>query len=274
MTSGGGVPRKISGYAPVHGLAMYYEIEGAGKPLVFIPPAFGHAGSQTFPALVQNHSVLTVDLQGHGRTADLPGRPLSIEQYAEDVVGLLKWLGIPKTDLLGESYGASTAALIALRYPGLVDRVAAYGATFGPPGVAINPATIPSGDPPAADSQYIRHQRERYEKVAPRPEDWPAIYEKVGKIRWSGFTDAELASMRAPVLILVGDHDFVRLEHAVQAFQRIPGAELAVIPDASHFSLSSEQDRVIPVVKHFLEKPGERLPLAIGGLGYRPGHSR
>src|ERR1700746_1854751 len=127
------------GYAPVNGLKMYYDVEGTGDPLVCIPPAFGYAGVNSYPALVENHTVITVDLQGHGRTADIPERPLSIEQYAEDVVGLLKHLGISKADFFGESYGGSTAAMIAVRYPELVRRVATYGATFGPLQVALNP---------------------------------------------------------------------------------------------------------------------------------------
>src|SRR5499425_3780433 len=130
MDSHNGKTTKINGYAPVNGLNMYYEIEGTGDPLVYIPPAFGFAGRESFPELVQNHSVINVDLQGNGRTADIPERPISIEQYAEDVVGLLKYLGISKADFLGESYGGNTAAVIAARYPELVSRVATYGATF------------------------------------------------------------------------------------------------------------------------------------------------
>jgi pimeloyl-ACP methyl ester carboxylesterase len=84
---------------------MYYEIEGTGDPLVCIPPAFGYAGLNSYPALIQSHTVITIDLQGHGRTLDTPERPLSIEQYAEDVVALLKYLGISKADFFGESYG-------------------------------------------------------------------------------------------------------------------------------------------------------------------------
>jgi len=101
------------GYAPINGLKMYYEIDGTGDPLVFIPPAFGFAGLHSFPELVQNHSVITIDLQGNGRTADIPDRPISIEHYAKDVVGLLKYLGISKANFLGESYGGNTAAMIA-----------------------------------------------------------------------------------------------------------------------------------------------------------------
>jgi pimeloyl-ACP methyl ester carboxylesterase len=83
-----------------------------------------------------------------------------------------------------------------------------------------------------------------------------------------------LASIKAPLLIIVGDHDFVRAEHAVESFELIPNAELAVIPDASHFVLFSERKRVIPVVKHFLEKPEKRNPLASAETGYHPGETR
>ena len=93
------------GYAPVNGLKMYYEIEGTGDPLVYIPPAFSHTGVNSFPSLLQTHSLITVDLQGHGRTADIPERPITFEQHAKDVVGLLNYLGISKADFFGESFG-------------------------------------------------------------------------------------------------------------------------------------------------------------------------
>src|SRR5262245_59885004 len=124
------------GYAPVNGLKMYYEIEGAGGPLVCIPPAFGYAGVKSLPALVQSHSVITVDLQGHGHTADIPERLITFEQHANDVVGLLTYLGISKADFFGESFGGVIATMIAVRYPELVRRVATYAATFGAPQIA------------------------------------------------------------------------------------------------------------------------------------------
>lgn len=274
MNSHNGKTTKKHGYAPVNGLKMYYEIEGTGDPLVFIPPAFGFAGLQSFPALTQNHSVITVDLQGNGRTADIPDRPISIEQYAKDVVGLLKYLGISKADFFGESYGGNTAALIAVRYPELVGRVVTYSATFGPPQAALNPETTRYDQPPTADTNDIQFQRESYKKVAPDPNYWPKIYEKVGSIHWNGFSKEELASIKAPILIINGDHDFVRVEHAVETVKLILNAELAVIPDASHFALYSEQQRVIPVVKHFLEKPKKRIPVATAAVGYHPGETR
>jgi pimeloyl-ACP methyl ester carboxylesterase len=254
---------------------MYYEIEGTGDPLVYIPPAFGFAGMKSFLALVQKHSVITGDPQGNGRTADIPERPISIEQYAEDVVGLLKYLGISRADFLGESYGASTATMVAVRHPEIVGRVATYSATFGgSPQNALNPETTHFDKPPIADSDYIQFQRESYKKVAPDPNYWPEIFDKVGALQWNGFSKEELASIKAPILIVVGDHDFVRVEHALETAKLMANAELAIIPDASHFALFSEPERVIPVLKYFLEKPEKRLPLATARTGYQPGETR
>ena len=279
--SNGGIVQKSAGqreetrgYAPINGLQMYYEIEGTGDPLVCIPPAFGYAGVNPFPALMQSHSVITVDLQGHGRTADIPERPITFEQHAKDVVGLLKYLGIPKTHLFGESFGGVIATMIAVHYPELVGRVATYGATFGPPEISVKPEVLHTNPAPTPDSRGIQLQREHYKKVAPDPEYWPTIWGKVFSNQWGGFSNEELASIKAPLLIAVGDHDFVRLEHALETFKRIPNAELAVIPDASHFILFSEQQRVIPVVKHFLEKSEQNIPFATAGTGYHPGETR
>jgi len=274
MNSPNGRTTEPRGYAPINGLKMYYEIEGTGDPLVYIPPAFGFAGLKSFPSLVQSHSVITVDLQGNGRTADIPERPISIEQYAKDVVGLLKYLGISKADFLGESYGGNTAALIAIRYPELVGRVVTYAATFASPPNTLDSETTRYDHPPTAESRDIQFQRESYKKVAPDPLYWPKIYDKVGGIQWKGFSKEELASIKAPILIVQGDHDFVRLEHSVETAKLIPHAELAVIPNASHFALSSEPERVIPIIKHFLEKPEKQLPLATANLGYHPGETR
>jgi pimeloyl-ACP methyl ester carboxylesterase len=274
MNSLNGRTTEKRGYAPINGLKMYYEIEGAGDPLVYIPPAFGFAGLKSFPALVRTHSVITMDLQGNGRTADIPERPISIEQYGKDIVGLLKYLGISNADFFGESYGGNAAALIAIRYPEVVRRVVTYAATFGPPQIALNPETTHFDDPPAPEARNIQFQRENYKKVAPDPNYWPKMFEKVGAIQWKGFSKEELASIKAPLLIVQGDHDFVRVEHAIETVKLVPNAELAVIPDASHFVLFSEQERVIPIVRHFLEKPGKGIPMATAEIGYHPGETR
>ncbi len=164
--------------------------------------------------------------------------------------------------------------MIAVRHPDLVRRVVTYAATFAPPPGTLDPETTRYDRPPTAHTRDIEFQRESYRRVAPDPDYWPTIYGKVCGIRWNGFSKDELASIRAPLLIIQGDHDFVRLEHSVETLKLIPHAELAVIPDASHFALSSEPERVIPIVRHFLEKPANRVPLATAGVGYRPGATR
>ena len=147
---------------------------------------------KSFPPLVQCHSVITVDLQGHGRTADIPERPLSIEQHAEDVVGLLKYLGISSADFFGESYGGAIATMIALRCTELVGRVATYGATFGPPQMALNMEMLRFNVAPTPDSRCFQFQREHYKKVAPDPDYWPKFWDKVLRIQWGGFSNEEL----------------------------------------------------------------------------------
>ena len=143
------------------------------------------------------------------------------------MVDLLQYLGIAKADFFGESYGGDTAALIAVRHPEFVRRVATYSATFDTPQVALNPETTHFDHPPTADSSYIQFHRDNYKRVAPDPEDWPKIFDKVGNIHWEGFSREELASINVPILIVVGDHDFVLVEHAVESFKLIPNAELA-----------------------------------------------
>lgn len=274
MLDGRSQVAKQSGYAPVNGLRMYYEIEGNGPPLVFIPPVFGIAGQKSFPLLTQGRTVITMDLQGNGRTADLPDRPLSVEQNAKDVLALLDFLKIGAADFIGESYGAASVLKIAIDHPERVRRAATYGGAFGPPAVAHNSAMLHFDRPPSPDSPGFRFQREAYEKVAPHPDGWAALWQKSVAISWRGFSEHELGSIRVPVLILVGDHDFVRVEHAVETSRLIPGAELAVIPDAGHFVLYSEPDRVIPIIRHFLEQPASRLPVATAAAGYYPGVTR
>jgi pimeloyl-ACP methyl ester carboxylesterase len=267
-------PGAKHGYAPVNGLEMYYQIEGTGDPLVFIHPALGFAGLESFPTLAERHSLITFDLQGHGRTTDIPDRPLSIEQYTEDVVALLQYLGIARADIFGESYGGNAAAMIAIRYPHLVRRVATYSATFAPAEVAHNPEMVRFEQPPTPHSKGTEFQRDSYTRVAGDPRHWTTLWEKTSNIRWSGFSREELASIKVPMLLMVGDRDFVRVEHAVETFHAIPGSELVVIPDAGHFALYSEPERVIPIVQHFFEKPSTRSPVAHAGLGYHPGTSR
>lgn len=267
------IRRKETGYAAVNGLNMYYEISGAGEPLVYIPAAFAFAGITEFPELAGRWRVVQVDLQGHGRTADID-RPLSFDQHAADVVGLMRHLGIERAHLFGWSYGGLIAMLMAMRHPDLVGRVATYGTLFGPPQGAIRPDKF--GPPVDQTPDGLAHQfaRDHYRRVAPDPNHWPVIWQKVVDLTPEGFTREQLASMQRRVLIALGDNDFIRLEHALHAYAAIPGAELAVIPDATHFLLYDRPWKLEPIVVEFFAAPEERLPFGTIATGYHPGKTR
>jgi pimeloyl-ACP methyl ester carboxylesterase len=235
---------------------LHHTIDGAGKPLVYLLPAHAHVGMKAFGA-IPGHMTIAVDHLGAS----------SIEQWANDVVALLQRLGITQANFLGQSFGGAVATMIALRHPSLVDRVATYGATFGPPNEAHDPRMLHFDAPPAPDDRAFAHLRKSHPS-------WLATWEKTARIEWNGFSKDELRSLAAPMLLLVGDRDFVRLEHVVETYRLLPNAELAVIPDAGHFALFSEPERVLPIVTHFLDKPARRAPVATAALGYHPGETR
>lgn len=262
-----------SGYAPVNGLEMYYEISGSGKPVVYIPPVFGQAGVNEFPSLTESRQMITVDLQGHGRTADVD-RPISFEQHAADVVALMSHLKITRADFFGESFGGTVAMMIAVHHPELVNRVATYASIFGPFQDAYKPEMLATQLSLTPDARGIQFQRENYKKVAPNPDYWPTIWSKVFSLQWSGFSDDELKSVKARVLIAVGDHDFVRLDHAVHTFELIPNANLAVIPDAGHFVFNVDKQKVMPAILAFFDAPGTNIPFGTTETGYHPGETR
>jgi pimeloyl-ACP methyl ester carboxylesterase len=265
--------RKVSGYAPVNGLDMYYEITGEGEPLIYIPAAFAFAGMTDFPELSKRWRVVQVDLQGHGRTADI-ARPLSFEQHASDVVALMRHLEIGRAHLFGWSYGGLIAMLIAMRNPERVDRVATYGSLFGTAQDAIRPDKF--GPPVESTPDGIAHQfaREHYKRVAPDPDHWPIIWKKLMDVVPCALTREQLASVKNRVLVALGDNDFIRLEHALHAYSTIPHAELAVIPDATHFLLYDRPWKLEPIVAEFFAAPEERLPFGTIATGYQPGRTR
>jgi len=265
--------RKETGYASVNGLKMYYEISGAGDPLIYIPAAFAFAGITEFPDLARHFRVVQIDLQGHGRTADID-RPLTFEQHVEDVVGLMQHLGISRTHLFGWSYGGLVAVLVAMKYPGLVDRIATYGSLYGPPEDAIRPDKMGTPHEPTPDGQAHRFAREQYQRVAPDPSHWPIIWKKLTDLAPTGFTRDQLSSVQNRVLVAVGDNDFIRIEHALYAYQTLNNAELAVIPDATHFLLYEQPSKLESIVTQFLLAPAQRLPFGTIETGYYPGQTR
>ncbi|HVY88152.1 MAG TPA: alpha/beta hydrolase [Hyphomonadaceae bacterium] len=266
-------PPKQTGYAPVNGLRMHYEITGAGDPIIYVPAAFAFAGLTEFPELARRWRVIQVDLQGHGRTADID-RPLSIEQHANDVVALMRHLKIERAHFLGWSYGGLIAMHIAMRHPELVDRIATYGALYGPPNEAIRPDKFGAPTEDSADGPAHQFAREAYMRVAPDPGHWPIIWKKLVSMVPETLSRDQIASIKNRVLIALGDNDFIRLEHALYAYAAIPNAELAVIPDATHFLPYDRPDKLEPVLAEFFAAPEKRPPLSTIATGYHPGKYR
>jgi pimeloyl-ACP methyl ester carboxylesterase len=244
---------KTDGYAAVNGLKMYYEIHGTGKPLVLLHGAFGFA--TVYPALTQNRQVIAVELQGHGHTADID-RPLTCEQMADDTPALLKHLKIEKADFFGYSMGGIVALAVAIRHPDLVNRLAINGSYFGKTQDAWEPAAfkqftnLPANFAP-------KMLKDPYDKVAPDPKQWPVLVAKVKKLvtEFKGFSRDDMKSIKAPVLITLGDHDGVRVEHVVEMFRLIPNSQLAVFPGSDHLQLWTSPDTVLSPITAFLNAP-------------------
>jgi len=245
-------PAKFEGkYADVNGLKMYYEIHGTGKPLVILHGAFGWA--TVYPTLATNRQVIAVELQGHGHTADID-RPLTFEQMADDTAALLKQLKIEQADFFGYSMGGNVALAVAIRHPNLVHKLAINGSNFGKIEEAYEAATFKQfQNMPADFAPAIL--KGPYEKVAPDPKQWPVLVAKIKKmgLEFKGFAREDMKSIKAPVLITLGDHDAVRVEHALEMFRLIPKAQLAVFPGGTHFLLWTNPEAVLAPVARFFD---------------------
>jgi pimeloyl-ACP methyl ester carboxylesterase len=253
-----------TGYAPVNGLKMYYEVHGggaggttAGRPLVLL-----HGGVMTIelsfgamlPALADGRQVIAAELQGHGRTADID-RDMTMTALAGDVAGLLGQLGVEQADVFGFSLGAGVALQLALDDPALVGRLVVASAGYNADGTHAeisDPAQwATSTRMPTADD--FQQMREAYQRVAPDPGYFDTFLARTGRAAQSmSWTAAELGRIGAPTLLIFGDHDFIRLEHAVEMHHLIAGAQLAVLPGTTHTDVLRRTDLMIPLVRDFL----------------------
>jgi pimeloyl-ACP methyl ester carboxylesterase len=266
-----------SRYAPVNGLEMYYEIHGTvtARPLVTIHPWLGLA--DVFPSLIRNRQLIAVELQGHGRTADID-RPMTFEQHADDIAALMGHLRIEQADFFGESFGGTVAVQMAIRHPEIVRRVAIYGSILSKLQEVVPPESLAEFMRLTSDHRSVQFERENYERVAPDPRQWPTLFTKTGRAAgaWKGFSHDELKSIKAPVLIAAGDHDVLvpPVEHHLEMSRLIPNAQLAVIPDAGHFVLYEDPEKLLPIVATFLDLPTSTVPFATTISGYHPGETR
>ncbi len=173
-----------TGYAPVNGLKLYYEIHGSGEPLVLLHGGLGATEmfNEIMPSLSNSRQVIAVDLQGHGRTADVD-RPLSYESMADDIAALIKYLGIEKADVMGYSLGGGVALRTAIQHPDLVRKLVIVSATFKRDGWYPEIlAGMSQMGPGAAEPMKQTPMYQMYARIAPKPADWPVLITKLGDL--------------------------------------------------------------------------------------------
>lgn len=218
-------------YASVNGIKMYYEIHGTGRPMVLI-----HGGGSTIytsfgrilPALSRTHQVIAVELQAHGHTSDRDASE-TFEQDANDVSELLTQLNIPKADILGFSNGGHTAIEMALLHPERVSRLILASAFYKRDGV---PASFWEGMTKAVFSDMLQVYKDEYLKITNNPAALLNMFNKdVQRMRlFKDWKIEDIESISAPALIVIGDHDLPRPEHAVEMYRLLPQGRLAILP--------------------------------------------
>lgn len=245
-------------YAQVNGLKMYYEVHGTGKPLVLLHGSFGTAEgwAAILPTLTKTRKVIVVELQGHGRTADIE-RPLTMEGMADDTAALVKHLKLEKPDVFGYSMGGEVGLALAIRYPEAVGRLAILGSTMGAMKDAYEKETYDQFLSITPETFNFPQVKDPYVRVAPDPGKWPDLVQKIGEMgrSFKGFTLDQVKGIKSPVLVMMGDREGIRLEHAVEMRRAIPSAQLAVFPNADHFLIFMNPDKVMGTLLPFLEAP-------------------
>jgi pimeloyl-ACP methyl ester carboxylesterase len=252
-----------AGYAPVNGLRMYYEVHGTGDPLVLLHGAYMTVElmGDLVPALASSRQVIAVELQGHGHTADID-RPFSYEQLADDTAALLAHVGVERADVYGYSLGGGVGLQLGLRHPERVGKLAIASASYSSDGLYPDvTAAIENITPEAFDATPWR---EAYDRAAPDPSAFPTLVEKMKHLDLTPF-DWPIDEVTAPVLVLIGDSDGTRLEHAVEMFRRLgggvfgdlaaelPPSQLAILPGTTHVGMLERAAWISPMVTAFFD---------------------
>ncbi len=259
-------------YAEVNGLRMYYEIHGAGEPLVVLHGAYMtiDAMGEIVPSLAETRQVIAVELQGHGRTADVD-RELSYEAMADDVAAMIEHLGIDEADVFGFSMGGGVALQFAIRHPEVVRKLVGASASYASDHMhAELLEMIPSITPEVfAGSPF----EEAYLRIAPNPDDFPTLVAKLKQLDMEPFAwpPEDIRGISAPTLLIIGDSDAIRLEHAVELFRLLgggvmgdlaglPKSQLTVLPGTTHFippgsGVLDRADLLLAMIPPFLDAP-------------------
>ena len=266
-------PQPITGYAPVNGLNIYYEVHGSGNPVVLLHGSYMTISNnfnwiEWIGELSKSRKVIAVEMQGHGRTADIK-RDFSYENLADDVAALLDHLKIPSADLIGYSMVGGVALQCAIRHPEKVRKVVSISAVFRHDGwVKEVLDAYPQFTAEAFKGSPIETD---YKQLSPTPDQFPAFVKRViaMDLKPYDFGADNLKASRAPMLFIHGDADGVRLDHISEMF-RLKGGEimgdmrprspsrLAIVPNTTHVTLMERMPVIVPMVNEFFDaKPQE-----------------
>ena len=260
-------------YADVNGINLYFETHGSGRPLILIHGglASGEMFGPVIPALAAGHQVIAPDLQGHGRTADID-RPIDIKLMADDIAALIDHLGLDKPDLVGYSLGGGVAFFTAVKYPDKVGKLvmaSAHVRRDAIPAEMLAQQAQVSGA--AAEFMKETPMYELYHRVAPRPEDFPRLLDKIGESMAKDFDfTEELRGLKVPTLIVAADADMAPPSHYVEMFKVLDGGlrdggwqgegrpkgghALAILPGLTHYNLGASP-LFAEVTRSFLDAP-------------------
>ena len=256
----GGKTNGAGHYADVNGIKLYYEIHGTGwrggRPLILLHGGLGalEMFGPNLPALAKARQVIAVDLQGHGRTADID-RPLSVELMADDIAALITHLGLASADVMGYSLGGGVALQVAIRHPEVVRKLVVVSTPFKRsafyPDILTQQAQVNAA---TADAMKQTPMYQLYASIAPRPEDWPRLLGKIGEAMKQDFDfSREIAGIKARTLIVAADADIFPPAHAVELFGLLgggqrdggwdgsgrPASRLAILPGLTHYTIFS-----------------------------------
>ena len=260
-------------YADVNGLHLYYETHGTGRPLILLHGGLGSGEmfGPILPTLADHHQVILPDLQGHGRTADID-RPLSVISMADDIAALIDHLGLDRPDVVGYSLGGGVAIHLAARHPERVRKAAAFSAHIQRNAIYAE-MLGQQGQVSAAAAPFMKDtpMYELYARVAPRPEDFPTLLDKIGESMSQDFDfSEEIRGIQVPLLYGCADADMFPVSHAVEVFELLGGGQrdggwqgegrptgghaLAVLPGLTHYNVCTSPLMAVATLE-FLDAP-------------------
>ena len=249
----------------VNGMQVYYEVSGAGEPLIVLHGAYMNIPSMgaIIPMLAKTHKVYALELQGHGRTTDID-RPITYPNLADDVAAFMDAVGLPKADVFGYSMGAAAGLQFAIRHPDKVNKLVAASVAYDARGwQPAFTAMIPSMTPDMLANTPLPAE---YRKLAPNPNGFPELARKLIQLEKEPMAwEADVRTLKTPVLVISGDADVATLEHTVALFRLLGGGEmgdmgkplpasrLAVLPATSHTSVITQPELLHAFIEPFLK---------------------